>query len=428
MPSRVTAKTRKLKRGGGAGPLHGNTYGSRSNLNRKWEKEREAKQKIANAAAANKYNKMPIEDKVKYIIGDIDLTKKTALLEIVQYKKLNDDLKLVNYIFDKYVTPDMINVVDEKGFTPLMRAISLGHFSLVDKILNKTKFPNLDTTLKDSINGGTCLHIVVRMYFEQQRPAILLSIIEKLKEINPTLIDITNNKGLKPYDTILIYLSDYQISNLPIAVIDRYIKSKIDLTNKETLIFNIIDAKPMYWDATRGDYARYFSLTAQDMFLSYAFDKYVTPDMINFTRANGVTPLMQAISLHQFSLITKILNKKKFPNLKTNIQDNNGDTCLHYAAKMHRMFIDTTYGRDEKAKSDGRPRTNEVAEDIRSYKMIIEELIDRNPILPDIKNNKGLGPGNPKIATNEIHDIIKAGKSTVFTKRRNTNLNIPKNT
>jgi hypothetical protein len=53
---------------------------------------------------------------------------------------------------------------------------------------------------------------------------------------------------------------------------------------------------------------------------------------------------------------------------------------------------------------------------------IIKLLIEANPALADIKDNRGRGPGNPFHAKNsEARAYIKSKKSTLFTKRENTN-------
>jgi hypothetical protein len=121
---------------------------------------------------------------------------------------------------------------------------------------------------------------------------------------------------------------------------------------------------------------------------------------LNSKNKFGITLLMNACISNDLESVEKLA---PMALIKLAKQDNLGNTCLHYACQ-------------KASNSKGRERANAIK--------IINMLIRTNPALPDIKNNKNMGPGNPNLVDKEIYALIKAKKSTFFgAKKYNTNKN-----
>jgi ankyrin repeat protein len=122
----------------------------------------------------------------------------------------------------------------------------------------------------------------------------------------------------------------------------------------------------------------------------------------NLSSSHGsMTPLMYAAEKGNYEYIKLLLSH---PKIITSAKDSLGNTCLHYAVKTYVGAL-----------SDSGQKQKDAFE-------IIKLLIEANPALADIKDNRGRGPGNPFHAKNsEARAYIKSKKSTLFTKRENTN-------
>lgn len=132
--------------------------------------------------------------------------------------------------------------------------------------------------------------------------------------------------------------------------------------------------------------------------LKILWDKYKNDSGIN-RKYYGRSPLSNAAYLANLELVKLFLSH---PTILTTAKDNEGLTCLHYAV--------LTY-----VSSSGKKKEDALE--------IIKLLIEANPALPDMKDNKKRGPGNPYYAKDsEARTYIKERKSTLFTKRKNTNV------
>lgn len=144
----------------------------------------------------------------------------------------------------------------------------------------------------------------------------------------------------------------------------------------------------------------YYDLSAitDSSVLKILWDKYKSDSGIN-RKYYGRSPLSNAAYLANLELVKLFLSH---PKTLTTAKDNEGLTCLHYAV--------LTY-----VSSSGKKKEDALE--------IIKLLIEANPALPDMKDNKKRGPGNPYYARDsEARTYIKERKSTLFTKRKNTNL------
>ena len=124
-------------------------------------------------------------------------------------------------------------------------------------------------------------------------------------------------------------------------------------------------------------------------------EKYYNPEYLNYV--NNFTPLIYAVRQENFYLAKKLVEK----GAKTSFVDNDGKTVLHYAA-----IIASDLKGEEKAKAFD----------------LVKLLVDKNPALPNMKNKSKKGPANPEYIKNAtVRNYIKSRKSTLFTKRKNTN-------
>ena len=114
--------------------------------------------------------------------------------------------------------------------------------------------------------------------------------------------------------------------------------------------------------------------------------------LINHRNEKHWTPLMAAAFNRNYDAVQAL---GEVPGALFTLQDNEGNTCLHLVS-----------GKNGYDRRDAAP--------------IINYLIGKRPELVDIKNNDGLGPGNPKwVAAPPFRDLIKAKKS-MFGKYPNT--------
>ena len=124
-------------------------------------------------------------------------------------------------------------------------------------------------------------------------------------------------------------------------------------------------------------------------------EKYYNPEYLNYV--NNFTPLIYAVRQENFYLAKKLVEK----GAKTSFVDNDGKTVLHYAA-----ITASDLKGEEKAKAFD----------------LVKLLVDKNPALPNMKNKSKKGPANPEYIKNAtVRNYIKSRKSTLFTKRKNTN-------
>jgi len=138
-------------------------------------------------------------------------------------------------------------------------------------------------------------------------------------------------------------------------------------------------------------------------FLSVEEISYIKPEVLSQFFANineqdllKNTALNYAVIDNKLHLVKWLLSSKK---AKTALKDDYGKTCLHYAVI----------------------NTNDATLRYNAFE-IIKLLIAENPALPNIKDRSGAGPGNKKYAFNaEVRDYIKTRKSTVFSRKKNTN-------
>jgi serine/threonine protein kinase len=128
-----------------------------------------------------------------------------------------------------------------------------------------------------------------------------------------------------------------------------------------------------------------------------------TPLYVNALNFDGKTPLMSSLINTNYYFAKKLLG---FPFVKTAIQDQKGKTALHYAAIESAAH--------ERSHSDG----GEAFE-------IVKLLVERNPLLPGLRNYSKKGPSNPNYvrANSATRKYIKARKFRFMTPR-NTNRNI----
>jgi len=119
------------------------------------------------------------------------------------------------------------------------------------------------------------------------------------------------------------------------------------------------------------------------------------PQIINLQDKQGKTPIMIVSNNKNVNLLQKLL---ELPNIKLATQDINGNTMLHYLTNRIQFTL------------------------IDSEKKLIEKILEKNPVLADIKNNNGEGPGNIHLTHSSVHAFIKTKKSTIFRKHKNTNL------
>lgn len=130
-------------------------------------------------------------------------------------------------------------------------------------------------------------------------------------------------------------------------------------------------------------------------------DAYMDVSFINdYNKFLNATPLMHAAKHNNLAVVKKLVN---VPNIKYSKQDNEGNTCLHWASKN---------------------ASTNSGEKKRTAFEIIKLLLDKYAALADIKNKLGMGPANPKVATaSNVRAFIKERKSTLFKKNPNTEKN-----
>jgi hypothetical protein len=120
-------------------------------------------------------------------------------------------------------------------------------------------------------------------------------------------------------------------------------------------------------------------------------------EFINHRNEDKLTPLMAAAHFRNYGAVLAL---GSVPGALFTLQDSNGNTCLHYASGQQSVDAKGT---------------------LKDAEEIIKYLIGVHPELVDIKNNDGLGPGNPKwVGPNlKFRELIKAKKLT-FSKHPNT--------
>jgi hypothetical protein len=180
--------------------------------------------------------------------------------------------------------------------------------------------------------------------------------------------------------------------NLSLAVV-RDVFSKITFNNKESCS-NIKSNWP-------SGLVKLYPETPS--FLSEAEFTSIKPEILSKFLANvnerdlqNNTALSYAVKRNNLNLVKYLLSSKK---VHTAIKDDNGQTPLHYAVA----------------------NTNNPAFYKEAFE-IIRLLIEENPALPNIKDNSDKGPGNKEYALkSEIRQYIKSKKSSMFSKKKNTN-------
>jgi hypothetical protein len=117
----------------------------------------------------------------------------------------------------------------------------------------------------------------------------------------------------------------------------------------------------------------------------------------------GQTALMLACALNNSALVERI---RGIHGIKVAVQDNDGNTCLHFACRKASALKDNEA---EWTKAVG----------------IIEGLLRQNPILSEIRNLANQGPGNPAVSTDpRIRDYVKRVKTYWWHLKRNPDTNM----
>jgi len=124
--------------------------------------------------------------------------------------------------------------------------------------------------------------------------------------------------------------------------------------------------------------------------------QFKTPEIEELTRIRnkaGQTPLMLACALNNEALVNGIL---RIHGIRLAVQDNAGNTCLHFACRKASALTANTSDWDK-------------------ARRIIETLLRRNPILSEIRNLNKQGPGNPAVSTDpRIRAYVKRVKTYIW--------------
>jgi len=217
---------------------------------------------------------------------------------------------------------------------------------------------------KRSQDKGTFLHIIAQTEFPNSR-----KLLELFLSKNPPL------EYLQAFNSFGNTAMDYAIRTNNIYAIEHLFDFDIKI-NEPKFLFNL-------------------AFILDSPLVDRLFEKYYNPEYLNY--ANPNTPTIFAIQQHNFYLAKKLVEK----GAKTGFANNLGKTALHYAAINASELIDAR---------------KPVAFDL------VKLLIDKNPALPNMKNKSKKGPANPNYVKNaSVRNYIKSRKSTLFTKRKNTN-------
>jgi len=272
--------------------------------------------------------------------------------------------------------------VDRLGENLLHKAVRAGYEPLVDKILDKTGY----------------------------------NWVNKLNRVNLSPLDIAININNVSIQNKLIekgantkYYSCQLIMSLPetfnsIANTNPQIFTRITFDNIVNYAIRVNDTakclKLVELNIPVNSYHFYHDLSAitDTSLLKILWDKYKNDTEIN-SKYYGVSSLSNAANSANLELVKLFLSH---PKILTTAIDNEGKTCLHYAVMAY-------------VKSTGKKKEDALE--------IIKLLIEANPALPDIRDKNKKGPANPYYAKDsEARTYIKERKSTLFTKRKNTNL------
>jgi ankyrin repeat protein len=304
----------------------------------------------------------------------------TTLIEAVEA----DYTDIINQILSKNPPPAFINT-NGNVTTALISAVKKGNITYVKQIVQAGA--NINQSPQD-IDSLTPIYIALLLkfyeiadFFRQNgatRPSMRNIIIKY------TRVDAEFYHDLESLNWILKnYLSDFGLPRNAYG----------SETNPEDILFkfvNIKDTRLIYHELFNG--SRRYDWGDNE---NYRKRINLLRPLFNNIDSSGNTALMAAIAANNITLATHLINF----GAKTAIQNNEGNTALHFAAL------------NAKGKT-GDERTAAIA--------LINKLIDTNQALTKIKNKAGYGPGNPKLTMNaEITKLIHGRKPWLTAKNTN---------
>ena len=324
-----------------------------------------------------------------YLQGDKN--KETILHKIVRNKDAPNADKYLDQAISAIDNMYFINMKSYRGETAYDIALDNNYKYAQDKLIMYVDVKNglinlkmLDTILAPDNN-----------YFDNKKDAsifILYNIIKaNEKEYNERIDKFLSKIGINMLQQITFKDNNgekkiYTPIDLAVFLNNTYILRKFlqyDLpVDKNSLLFNI-------------------SSLQDEELITKVLDKYMDASFINdYNDFLNSTPLINAVKNNNLAVVKKLVY---IPNIKYSKQDKEGNTCLHYASAI----ASSSY--DEKKKT--------------AFE-IIKLLLEKYPALADIKNKKGFGPGNPKVAiAPNVRAFIKGRKSSLFKKNPNAEKN-----
>jgi ankyrin repeat protein len=344
----------------------------------------------------------PLElENIRALFIESDNLFKTDLLGESIFHKLgrSDDTAEIREFLDKAIDKikevksknrdkrvDIINKVNDEGKTALDIALEKNFKYAEEKLIEAGA--NLDPQVMIRIPS-------ILGYVVKRNPEIMLRSVNMKGETILHILAFKNNEeSNKLIDTILEINTSPEFLNKTTAFGTTALNYAIQKNNAYAC------QRLMDLNVNVNDTTFFFDLEkiSDPVLMNKLFDKYVKMDKINTVDYDGDTPLINAVKSNNIIYVKKLLSTGKVLTAK---RDNYGRTCLHYAV----------------INSQNLP----VEQRATAFELV-KLLIAENPALPNIKNYRQKGPGNPNFAINEtVRDYVKTRKSTFFKKHQNTN-------
>jgi ankyrin repeat protein len=262
------------------------------------------------------------------VIDYIDIEGKTILY--IPIKMYYNDIfdKLVEYN-KKIIGIDIINIQDSDKNTPLHYSIIYNNIYTIDKLL----IAGANIIIKN-INGNTPLHIAVNSKYD---------VIEKLLNSkmcveNPNFVNIQNKNG----ETPLHIACNFELINIVKLLIGKKADINIyDITHLTPLFYAITlnnfeivkllvenGADVNFQDINGNMPIMYAYKEKNEKIFNFIYNKFTK---YNITNINGRTILHSILYdiLEDIKIIDKFNIEGLLINTDLNLQDNNGNSCLH---------------------------------------------------------------------------------------------------
>lgn len=207
-----------------------------------------------------------------------------------------------------------VNVPDSEGNALLPMATYAGQLEVVQLLLdagadaNGTMTTSNTSILRDAAVGSS---------------ALMEATLQNHIEIVELLLahDANVNYTEKAYNRTVLHVAAH-FNNT--EIINLLIESGADLNPRSTL--NDAGETPIYWAARRG-----YSDAVEILINAGANIDTQTTD-------RGLTPLMRTLEADSNSVGSEVITLLLERGTNPNLQDNNGDTALHYAVRFRRLY------------------------------------------------------------------------------------------